>query len=238
MFLGRDTTFCGLLLLSCGCRHITGCSSFHVCMWIQRCVTHNQWAHLIFWLPPLPSFFPLVKKIAAWAWMRNRQNPFCSEQNFKLAQCVLFSLFCWLIKEIIKLEIRGKKNKVLSWSVCFPPVSSLYYVSKLCFAFLTWHWFQQNLLVSFLTVQFIISNNLNALIPNFWLYFNTDRSWAWLTVCLLSMVRGVAEMDSSHPQLSLQHKVGFQSAKEWWKYCLIASWLITERCGEKQQNST
>lgn len=55
-----------------------------------------------------------------------QRESICSKQNFKLAQCVLLSLLCCLIKEIMKLEIRKKRKKAYLDLFCFFPVSTVY----------------------------------------------------------------------------------------------------------------
>lgn len=99
----------------------------------------------ILFLPPWKE--KSLSKDATWACMWSRENPFCSKQNFKLAQCVLLSLLCCLIKEIMKLEIREKRKKDYLDLFVFPCKYCVLGLTKLCFSCLMWHWLQQKLLV-------------------------------------------------------------------------------------------
>lgn len=102
----------------------------------------------IFLLPPWKE--KCLSNNAAWTWMWSRKNPFCSKQNFKLAQCVLLSLLCCLIKEIMKLEIRKKRKKAyLDLFGFFPCKYCVLGVTKFCFSCLMWHWLQQKLRIAF-----------------------------------------------------------------------------------------
>lgn len=121
--------------------------------------SHLQLVHMFHVLSPSSIFFlspwkeKCMSKDAAWAWMWNREKPFCSKQNFKFPWCVLLSLLCCLIEEIIKLEIREKNRKKayhdLSLSSSHPPIpaSIALGVTKLYFSFLMRYWLQQNYFV-------------------------------------------------------------------------------------------